>query len=302
MPFRTLALIGAIGALLVVSCASDGGSAATVNGVVIAEGDVLALRHSFDDSTVDGEAFRQDLTPLIFLEAQLQTAEVEFGLTGLDGDERLANKRANMTEEETRVFDSVTSDPDRTAAIEPVLLTQFVVREEVTKALFGDPAAAAELLASTPEQVSQVCARHILLPTESEAAAARERVLAGEDFATVASEVSLDTQSPGGALPCPSNAAAYVEPFGFIVATQPLGELSAPFLTQFGWHIAIVDERVAPSSPEDITADPFAYVDPILIADRFSIWVDAAVASSEIDVASQVGTWFPEADGILPPS
>ena len=144
-------------------------------------------------------------------------------------------------------------------------------------------------------------ALHILTETRREAEPARDRREAGEDFSMVAGEVSLDTQSPGGVLPCPSLASSFVAPFGVTTATAPLGEIVGPIQTQFGWHIIIVDDRVAPSSVEELREDPTRFIDPSTVSDLWVLWLDAAVRDSDIWVASQVGRWVPEADGILPP-
>ena len=87
-------------------------------------------------------------------------------------------------------------------------------------------------------------ARHILVETEEEANEVIERLEAGEDFADLAEELSLDTTSgvQGGDLgfvPAGSFVAAVDE----AVFTLPIGEISEPIETQFGWHIVEVLER-----------------------------------------------------------
>jgi peptidyl-prolyl cis-trans isomerase SurA len=125
--------------------------------------------------------------------------------------------------------------------------------------------------------------------------------VAGEDFAVIAADVSLDTGSPGGQLPCPSAATTYVEEFAQAVTTAPLGEITEPFETQFGWHIVIVDDRVAPESLEELLADPVTYVDPTIANQMFSAWLQEAIGRADIEVRSQVGAWAPEAGAIAPP-
>lgn len=292
---RSISSVAAL-TLVLGACGTSSATVATVNGVAIDASEVVALRASFSDGvTYSGEAFRQDLTPLIFLQAELQQAEADFGLTGLDSDERANEKLANPTVEEQGLITSVAGDPDRTEATLRVVATQLVVREEVIGQLTR------ELFASEPELFVQVCARHVLVATEEEALAAKERIEAGEDFGAVADDVSLDTASPGGELPCPTAATALLEPFGTNAATAPIGELTGPFQTPAGWHLLIVDDRATPSSVDEVLADPGAWVSRDLVLAEWSVWLDAAVAAADIEVASQVGTWFPEADAILPP-
>jgi peptidyl-prolyl cis-trans isomerase SurA len=96
----------------------------------------------------------------------------------------------------------------------------------------------------------QTHARHILLTTnalqddatvELRLAGLRERVLAGEDFSVFASSMSEDqtTAVNGGDLDWLGPGATVPE---FEAAMAPLkdGEISAPFKTQYGWHIVQV--------------------------------------------------------------
>jgi peptidyl-prolyl cis-trans isomerase SurA len=103
--------------------------------------------------------------------------------------------------------------------------------------------------------------RHILIQTNEilDDAAARQklgdiraRILGGEDFAAVAKVVSEDEQSAiqGGDLGW-SGPGTFVPAFEKTVSELPIGEISQPFRTQFGWHILRVEER----RTYDATAD-----------------------------------------------
>jgi peptidyl-prolyl cis-trans isomerase SurA len=107
----------------------------------------------------------------------------------------------------------------------------------------------------------QVRVRHILIQTNEilDDAAARQRlgeirsrILGGEDFASVAKVVSEDEQSAiqGGDLGW-SGPGTFVPAFEQTVKELPIGEISQPFKTQFGWHILRVEER----RTYDATAD-----------------------------------------------
>ena len=292
----------AIGALAGAACA-DASVVATVNDGSIEGSSVAALRHSFQDTpTVAAEGYRSDLTNLIFVEAEKDAAEEDFGLSGLDDPERIEQKRANPGPMETPVFEAVEADPDRTEASIDLLAEALIIRDEVIRALLiEDEAFLRDLFATQLGQMTQVCARHILVPTEEEAETARERLVDGEDFAVVAAEVSLDTGSAGGQLPCPAAATTYVEGLAEAVATSPLGEFSEPFETQFGWHVIVVDERVAPGSVEELLADPVTYVDPTTANQMFSVWLQEVIERADIEVRSQLGAWVPGAGGIAPP-
>ena len=103
-----------------------------------------------------------------------------------------------------------------------------------------------------PVLQDQIRIRHILLrPTEvMDAPAVRQRltglrdeIIAGDDFAAIARSVSEDpvSASDGGDLGwTPSG--VFVPEFEQVINTLEIGELSLPFETRYGWHIAEVLE------------------------------------------------------------
>ena len=88
----------------------------------------------------------------------------------------------------------------------------------------------------------EVKASHILVPTEEEAKAALKRVRGGEDFAKVATEISKDPGSPGGALGWFTKE-RMVPPFAEMAFKTAKGTISEPVQSQFGWHIILVEDR-----------------------------------------------------------
>jgi hypothetical protein len=79
-----------------------------------------------------------------------------------------------------------------------------------------------------------------------------------------------------------------------------IGDVSDPVQTEFGWHIIGVGPR-QPMSYEELVSDPERWV-PQQAADIWwSEWLDDAISRADIEVRSQIGTWIPQADGILPP-
>ena len=94
--------------------------------------------------------------------------------------------------------------------------------------------------------------RHILVPTQAEANAARSRVLGGEDFASVAREVSTDsaTKSAGGlmaSVPQGSGAPAAGMDAAFVerVREWKAGEVTDALRSDRGWHVVYIEEKVA---------------------------------------------------------
>jgi hypothetical protein len=101
------------------------------------------------------------------------------------------------------------------------------------------------------ERRGRVKFRQILVPTRAEADAARLRVLGGEDFASVAREVSTDsaTKSAGGLMasitqgdgaPGAGMDAAFIER----VREWKAGEVTDPLRSDRGWHIIFIEEKV----------------------------------------------------------
>jgi peptidyl-prolyl cis-trans isomerase C len=91
-----------------------------------------------------------------------------------------------------------------------------------------------------PEQ--EVHARHILVATEDDAKAVKERLAKGEDFAKVADEMSKDTNAEGGDLGFFTRG-QMLKPFEEAAFALDVGELSDPVQTRFGWHIIKVEEK-----------------------------------------------------------
>jgi peptidyl-prolyl cis-trans isomerase SurA len=112
-----------------------------------------------------------------------------------------------------------------------------------------------------PMMVEQVRARHILLrPTEVQDDATtrqrlvdmRNRILAGEDFAALASVTSEDpgSASQGGDLGW-TGPGTFVPQFEQALNALKEGEISEPFRTQFGWHIVqLTGKRLYDQSEE----------------------------------------------------
>jgi len=297
---RTLLLVAAVG--LVAAACSNSSVVATVDGATIDNDEVVALRTSFQDATnYDGESYRGDLTNMIFIEAQKNAAESDFGLTGLDDPKTIATKIANPSEEEAQIFATVATTEDRTEATTEAVAEQLIIRDAVQAELVKDVDFLKDAYGNNLDLLTSVCARHIVTETEEDAAAAKARIEAGEDFATVATEVSLDTSSVGGELPCPMPLGQVVPEFAAAAATAPIGELTDPVQSQFGWHIIRVDERTAPASFEELQADPLAYLPDQMVSQLWVDWIDLAVREADIVVASKVGTWARESHGILPP-
>ena len=95
-----------------------------------------------------------------------------------------------------------------------------------------------------PTSAEQSHARHILVETEEEANEVIERLKAGEDFAELAKELSIDPGSgaKGGDLGFVPRG-RFVAPIDEAVFTLPIGQVGEPIESEYGWHVIEVLER-----------------------------------------------------------
>jgi parvulin-like peptidyl-prolyl isomerase len=139
---------------------------------------------------------------------------------------------------------------------------------------------------------SQNCVSHILVRTKPEADAAMARLKGGEDFAAVAKAVSIDTGSgaKGGDLGC-NPKGVFVAEFEKAASELPVGQLSDPVQTQYGYHIILVKER------KDATfADAKEQAKAALNAESqgaFRQFLGEAVTTAKVSVDRRYGTFEP---------
>lgn len=152
------------------------------------------------------------------------------------------------------------------------IVMSILLREKVQQALGAE----------VPLEAEQARARHILVETEEEAQSVIDRLEAGEDFADVAAELSQDTFSAaqGGDLGFVPKG-RFVAPVDEVVFSLPIGEVSEPVQSDFGWHVIEVLEREVRelSSTDYDRAQSQAYAD----------WLEAALAEAEVQ-----NLWTPD--------
>ena len=106
-----------------------------------------------------------------------------------------------------------------------------------------------------PEE--EVSARHILVETEEQAKALKEKLNNGADFVQLAKENSKDpgSKDDGGNLGYFGHG-QMVPQFEDIVFKLKKGEVSDPVKTQFGWHLVKLEDRRTKQPPAfDIVKD-----------------------------------------------
>lgn len=147
-----------------------------------------------------------------------------------------ALKQANLTEEtlKTRIKPSVIQDALYTEATKDVKVEEAKVKEYYDNNL-----------TQYTEKPNRIHVAHILVPTEEEALAIKKRLDAGEDFAALAKEKGTDgTKDNGGDLGWVEyNTTEMDKTFMTAAITVPVGQVSAPVKTQFGWHLIKAIEK-----------------------------------------------------------
>ncbi len=161
------------------------------------------------------------------------------------------------------------NDADLRAFVKSILLQRKVI---------------AELAKSIPEKQDVVWARHILVATEAEANDVIAKLNAGESFASLAAQYSTDTSTAqnGGDLGWFIKG-QMVAAFDDAAFSLPVGQISAPVQTTYGWHVIQVLGKVNRelTDSELSTAKQIAY----------NNWLDAAkkeFTTKEYDIWTSV--------------
>lgn len=93
-------------------------------------------------------------------------------------------------------------------------------------------------------QFKTVRASHILVETEDEAWALKSRLTEGEDFAELAKQYSkCPSKDKGGDLGY-FNRGQMVPEFEYAAFSTPVGEVTDPVKTRFGWHLIKVTRKM----------------------------------------------------------
>ena len=281
-------------ALALLASCGGGQEVARVGDVTIGLPDVEAL---YESDAIPAADFRKALFRVMAVEVLNQALETDFGvvLQPAQVDQQLAELQAMLAESgstgaeylgEENASDEMLRFNAEVLVLQQAALDKLVVAPEVVDGLFADPVT-----------MTTVCSKHILVATEEEAQAALDRLAAGEDFAAVAADVSLDTSSEGGDLGC-VQAGALAPSFADAAVSAVIGEVTGPVASDFGFHIIVVSERSTPTRAEYL-ADPRALLTDDNLSTIWSDWFNDRLQAADAWVDGRYGTWSPL--GILAP-
>lgn len=301
-------LIVALALVLSACGGGDSETAATVDGTEYTVGDVNNL--VFDSGeTVSKEQFAQFLGFLVQYDIVVKAAEEDYDITFTQEEIEAAaqgiydeNAEEGVSYEEFLEANEVSED-----FIEKVAHLQLVeeaVRIELESEL--EPPAQEDVDAQRElayDNLTEVCGSHILVETEAEAQEVLDRLEAGEEFADIAMEVSLDTGSgaEGGDLGC-SAPARYVPEFAAATLEVEIGTPSDPVETEFGFHIILITERTFPED-DDLPTDEeiIESLKVPAVNQALTTWIGDHLEEASVEINEKFGTWQTNPAGVIPP-
>ena len=287
------------------ACAGGNDVAATVDGVDITVAEIESLVTAAEGQTIDPTQFADLLSFNIVLDVFARGADDDFGITfTVDEIAEEADRiiTAELTGDQTR--EELLAQMQVTEELLQMIAHQSLIQGAIREEMEGEVAAPtqeeidgiiaeAEALAET-----QTCASHILVATEAEAQDVVARLEAGEEFADVALEVSLDGSSAnGGDLGCQAPE-QYVPEFAEAMTAAEVGVPTAPVQSEFGYHVILVREDELPTVEEATTT---LQAQAVELASQD--WFVSKAEAAEVEVNEQYGTWETDpTPGVVPPA
>ncbi|KPA23422.1 putative parvulin-type peptidyl-prolyl cis-trans isomerase precursor [Shimia sp. SK013] len=199
---------------------------ATVNGIDITLGQMIAVREALPDQY-------KDLPSNVLFDSILEQLIQQTALTHTFGGD-VPLSVVLMLENEKR------------ALLATKALEDFVDVHEIGDA---DLQELYERRFAHLSEETEFNASHILVTTEDEAKSLVAELEAGADFAELAKAKSTGPSGPsGGELGWFGNG-QMVKQFEDAVATMTVGDISAPVQTQFGWHVIKLNNARAVTAP-----------------------------------------------------
>ena len=261
---------------------------------VVASGGEEVLEEEYMEGITNGEQLRTQVlnqilqTEMFVQEAKKEgvevnveevTAEVEEAIASMGGEETLAEIGISKD-----TYLKTAIDAKYTDGLIEKKLESFKVDEKDVEKYYEEHKI----------EVEQVVASHILVETEDEAKAVIERLNNGEDFAALATEVSLDTGSAqfGGDVGAFARGKMVPE-FETAAFEAEVGVVTDPVKTDYGYHIIKVTEKK--DDLDSVRAD----IEEILKADQWRAFVENLQKRTKnvihIDLSQEVEAFKSEA-------
>jgi len=292
-------------ATIVVSCSGSSGST-LVDGVEITDDDIATLHVDVDE--LDDDERAGSLLLLILREAFVASAandlDVVLDETAVDSAYQVHVDRIAARGDLDTVLEALNQTPDR-VRIEAELDT---IRDEVGEALVHNQAPGFDLEGAYVAYLlagAEVCVRLMQLESGPDFDVAADRLEAGEPFADVARDVSIDPfvdredgSGSGGDLGC---SAPNALPGGLDTASleAPLNEPAGPVIADTGLYLLDVYDRTAPDLA-DVRPEVIDLAVEAQGPDLFRQWAVQVLQTIDVEVAGDYGQWgmLPETDPV----
>ncbi|PWK07896.1 peptidylprolyl isomerase [Tumebacillus permanentifrigoris] len=268
----TLSLFACLAVALVPTAGCNAGKTvvATYQGGEVTEAEMMKQFHfqrslllpSYQESEENKKSFLHEYITLHkVLVAEAKTAGVKIDETTISGDiEQYKDQVTDMvfsgdrSKLEAEMKKYKLSDGD----IKQLVVDDYYLREfkkQKTKDVTVTPQESQAFFDHDPSIFLTGTVSHILVASEEEAKKVKDRLAQGEDFAKVAKEVSIDpTAKLNGGTMANVTFDSFEQDFRQAAAQAPVGQLSDPVHTAYGWHILRVDKRSNPKF-EDVKPD-----------------------------------------------
>ncbi len=251
------AVLALLGGAVALALTNDGPNAFTVAGRSVSQGSVDAELRELAENEALRTAVGQSGAPPLSEHRGSIVSEVSAGWVGLLVAQEVAAAEVArgglaVTADDKARAKALASESVGGQAVSTTLAPWFqdrlVARWQkvavLERRLIASPTAALEegVAASCP---SGRYVSHILVESLTEATAIKSALDAGADFADVAAASSIDgSRDAGGALGC-VDGQSFVEPFATAANTQPVGVVSDPLQTEYGFHLVLVTDQAS---------------------------------------------------------
>jgi hypothetical protein len=256
-----LALVALVGGFVAYRVAGTGAPAFSVNGHTVSQSDVDGELRALADNPAFAKAIKQSgSAPLVAhpgsIDARYTAGWLSLRVVQVFVDDTVARRHLTVS----------ATDRSQAEALAVNLLGSEAVLRTLPSSMQTDLRTRfARIVAVRDDDLTRQAAQlrtaalqtcpsrrfvaHILVSSQAEALVIQAQLAAGADFATLARQHSIDAASAvqGGELGCLDNQ-QFVTGFEQVAQTQPIGQVSAPVQTQFGFHLILV--RDVPQSAD----------------------------------------------------
>lgn len=291
--------------VLATGCSAES-TPTVVDGVEITADDIAQLHVEFDDLNDDERA--GSLVLSILREAFGSRASNDLGLPLDDATVEIAYQERVEGFEGRGGADTVLAALNQTPERLRIEAELDTIRASVSEELVRSEAPGFDLDGAYEGYLlveAEVCIRQMQLPSGPDFDVVLARLDAGEEFADVARDISIDPFAAredgvgaGGDLGC---SAPNALPVGLDAATltAPLNEPTGPVVADTGLYLLEVYERTAPELA-DVRDEVIEFGVDQQGPDLFRLWAIDVLQTIDVEVASEFGTWgmLPETDPV----